>query len=119
MNTGKCYNISHFKDNGLYIDLNKQYKVQNPEVGKFTVCEFVNGASPYDVIHYISNRSIEHPDSIVSSVIESFKSRASIGKKKYGKTLDRNDLNIGEWLQHLQEELMDATLYIQKLKTLV
>lgn len=38
------------------------------------------------------------------------------GKKKYGATLERNDLSIVEWLQHLQEELMDATGYIEKLK---
>jgi hypothetical protein len=28
----------------------------------------------------------------------------------------RDDLNLIEWLNHLQEELMDATLYIEKLK---
>ena len=26
------------------------------------------------------------------------------------------DLNLQEWLNHLQEELMDATLYIERLK---
>ena len=30
--------------------------------------------------------------------------------------MERNDLNLLEWLNHLQEELMDATLYIEKLK---
>ena len=30
--------------------------------------------------------------------------------------MDRNDLSTLEWLQHLQEELMDATLYLEKLK---
>ena len=30
--------------------------------------------------------------------------------------MDRTDLNKSEWLTHLQEELMDATLYIEKLK---
>ncbi len=30
--------------------------------------------------------------------------------------MDRNDLSPLEWLQHLQEELMDATLYLEKLK---
>ena len=29
----------------------------------------------------------------------------------------RDDLNLIEWLNHLQEELMDATLYIEKLKS--
>tara|TARA_R110001606_G_scaffold143268_1_gene282555 strand:- start:625 stop:816 length:192 start_codon:yes stop_codon:yes gene_type:complete len=55
-------------------------------------------------------------DSIVESVINKFKSRSDVGIKKYNKTLDREDLDKLEWLTHLQEELMDATLYIEKLK---
>jgi len=55
-------------------------------------------------------------DTIVESVIEQFKQRSEAGINKYGVTLDREDLNALEWLQHLQEELMDATLYVQKLK---
>ena len=55
-------------------------------------------------------------DSIVRKVIDSFKKRSERGLEKYGTTLDRNDLTNLEWLQHLQEELMDATLYIEKLK---
>ena len=55
-------------------------------------------------------------DTIVESVIEQFKERSNVGIKKYNTTLDREDLNALEWLQHLQEELMDATLYVQKLK---
>tara|TARA_B110000037_G_C16875983_1_gene405991 strand:+ start:306 stop:491 length:186 start_codon:yes stop_codon:yes gene_type:complete len=55
-------------------------------------------------------------DKIVESVISSFKQRSEVGIKKYNKTMDRDDLNTLEWLQHLQEELMDATLYLEKLK---
>lgn len=55
-------------------------------------------------------------DSIVESVINQFSERSSVGINKYGVTLDRTDLNTLEWLKHLQEELMDATLYIEKLK---
>ena len=55
-------------------------------------------------------------DSIVKSVIESFKKRSEIGILKYGKTLDRSDLTFLQWIQHAQEELMDATLYIERLK---
>ena len=58
----------------------------------------------------------EEQDSIVKSVLNSYKERSRVGIKKYNKTMDRNDLSISEWLQHLQEELMDATLYIEKLK---
>jgi hypothetical protein len=55
-------------------------------------------------------------DPIVESVINQFKTRSEIGIKKYGTTLERNDLSTLEWLQHLQEELMDAVCYIEKLK---
>ena len=55
-------------------------------------------------------------DSIVESVLNKFKERSEEGIKKYGVTLDRKDLSSLEWLNHLQEELMDATLYIERYK---
>jgi hypothetical protein len=55
-------------------------------------------------------------DSCVTAVVDRFTQRAETGWNKYGKNLDRQDLNVQEWLQHLQEELMDATLYVEKLK---
>jgi len=58
----------------------------------------------------------KNTDSVVFSVIESFKSRADFGLKKYGVNLDRKDLNVLDWIQHTQEELMDAILYLEKLK---
>lgn len=55
-------------------------------------------------------------DSIVQSVIDQFRTRAEEGKRKYGITMDRNDLTDMEWIQHLQEELMDAVVYLEKIK---
>jgi hypothetical protein len=55
-------------------------------------------------------------DSIVSNVIYNYIARANVGFQKYGKTMDRNDLTIDEWITHMQEELMDATLYLEKIK---
>lgn len=55
-------------------------------------------------------------DSIVSSVIHKFEQRAVFGKNKYGTDLDRKDLHFLEWVQHYQEELMDAILYLEKMK---
>ena len=57
-------------------------------------------------------------DSIVESVINKYTQRSEIGQEKYNTTLDREDLRAQEWMTHLQEELMDATLYIEKLKKL-
>ena len=55
-------------------------------------------------------------DQILNEVIENFKKRSIIGYLKYGVTMDRTDLTYLEWINHLQEELMDATLYLQKIK---
>jgi hypothetical protein len=52
-------------------------------------------------------------DKIVDDLIEKYKQRSQIGFKKYGTTLEQN--NHDDFLLHLQEELMDASLYIQKL----
>lgn len=57
-------------------------------------------------------------DSIVESVIRKYTQRSEVGQEKYNTTLDREDLRAQEWMTHLQEELMDATLYIEKLKQL-
>ena len=43
-------------------------------------------------------------DSIVKSVRDKYQERSDVGKLKYGKTLDRKDLTMKEWLNHLQEE---------------
>jgi len=61
---------------------------------------------------------MERQDSIVEEVIDLFRKRSEEGRKKYGVTLDRDDLSESEWIQHLQEELMDAILYLTKIKNL-
>lgn len=55
-------------------------------------------------------------DSVVNSIISKFKQRSETGIKKYGTTLDRNDLNPEQWLNHLEEELMDAILYCHRIR---
>ena len=42
--------------------------------------------------------------------------REQRGLLKYGVNTERDDLSTLEWLQHLQEELMDGCVYIEKLK---
>ena len=54
-------------------------------------------------------------DSHVKNVIQKYSERSQVGLLKYGTTLERTDLNNLQWLQHLQEELMDATLYIERI----
>lgn len=56
-------------------------------------------------------------DKIVEDVLAKYRQRSEVGIAKYGTTLDENKATLIEWLTHLQEELMDATLYIEKLKS--
>ena len=58
-------------------------------------------------------------DSIVKSIIQKFQTRSEMGREKYGTDLDRNDLATIDWLNHLQEELMDGILYAEKLKQIL
>ncbi len=55
-------------------------------------------------------------DSVVESVIKKFKDRSDVGIKKYGTTLDRSDINFDGWAEHLQQELMDGILYLERLR---
>lgn len=55
-------------------------------------------------------------DSIVSEIIQQYQIRAEFGEKKYGVTLDREDLSITDWIEHAKQEAMDLTLYLEKLK---
>jgi len=52
---------------------------------------------------------------IEDEVCKKIQRRAAVGKKKYGVTMERGDLNLQEWLTHLQEELMDTAVYVQRL----
>ena len=55
-------------------------------------------------------------DPVVDRVIKQFSERSRIGIDKYNTTLAENDLPLIEWLEHLKQELMDATLYIERTK---
>lgn len=49
------------------------------------------------------------------NVCDKIQQRADVGKRKYGVTMERDDLSTIEWLVHLQEELMDAAVYVERL----
>lgn len=68
---------------------------------------------------YFDYDTIEIPkkDSIVEEVVKQFRKRSELGITKYGTTLAENETD--NFLIHLQEELMDAVNYIEKLKSQV
>ena len=55
-------------------------------------------------------------DQNVENVVSQLRAREERGLSKYGVNTERTDLSTLEWLQHLQEELMDGAVYIEKLK---
>lgn len=59
-------------------------------------------------------------DPIVESVVNKFIERSDTGIKKYGQTM-HNEIETGkkdfyDFIEDVQEELMDAILYIQSVK---
>ena len=64
----------------------------------------------------MNKKQIEFRDPVVERVVDKFVSRSDVGFAKYGVTLRDDPSNMFAWLNHLQEELMDAVLYLQKAK---
>lgn len=53
---------------------------------------------------------------IAAKVAAQVLERSMIGVAKYGATLARTDLTTSDWLNHLQQELLDAANYVERLK---
>ena len=55
-------------------------------------------------------------DTIIFEVAQLMRKRADKGKQTYGTTMDRDDLNTEEWLDHAIEEALDLAIYLTKIK---
>ena len=64
----------------------------------------------------MNKKEIKFRDPVVERVVDKFVDRSDVGFEKYKITLDKDPSNMFIWMNHLQEELMDAVLYLQKLK---
>lgn len=47
-------------------------------------------------------------------VCEDIQKRQQLGIKKYGKTVEGNELSLKEWLQHAYEETLDQAIYLRR-----
>jgi hypothetical protein len=67
----------------------------------------------------MNKKEIEFRDPVVEAVVDKFVQRSDVGFAKYGKTLrdDKSDLRV--WANHLQEELQDGILYIEKVLNMI
>lgn len=68
------------------------------------------------ITHDYDTPTIEVQDEIVKRVLAKYVERSIVGLKKYGTPLTRNDLTLDQWIEHLQQEMMDATLYLERIK---
>ena len=57
-------------------------------------------------------------DGIVEKVKNLLDSRSKKGIKEYGTTLEDNPDGFYRWVNELQQELLDAALYLEKIKNL-
>ena len=75
-----------------------------------------NGISE-DGLEAINNLNVEFRDPVVKRVVDKFRERSDAGYAKYGTTLDEERTTkmkgLMKYLVDIQEELMDAILYIQ------
>jgi|TARA_B110000908_G_scaffold93823_1_gene111182 hypothetical protein len=64
----------------------------------------------------MKQKIINFRDPVVERVVDKFVERSDVGFEKYGVTLEDDPSDMFAWLNHLQEEMMDAVLYLQKAK---
>jgi hypothetical protein len=64
----------------------------------------------------MTEQTIKFRDPVVQCVVNKFVDRSDVGFAKYKTTMRDDQSDVFVWLNHLQEELMDATLYLQRLK---
>jgi hypothetical protein len=68
----------------------------------------------------MKSKEVLFRDPIVERVVDKFISRSDVGFSKYGQTLDserRSKIKgLLEYVNDVQEELMDAVLYLQAVK---
>ena len=65
----------------------------------------------------VARESYGFRDEVVKNVVDKFVKRSDVGYAKYGQTLHEERTSrvkgLAEYLNDIQEELMDAVLYIQ------
>jgi hypothetical protein len=65
--------------------------------------------------HIEALERLEPIDSVTQSVIRKLTARSQKGVRTYSQTMDRDDLTDLQWLRHLHEELLDGSIYAEKL----
>jgi len=69
--------------------------------------------------HQVDELLSERKPTIEDKVCQKIQERAEMGLNKYGTTMERTDLSIEDWLTHAQEESLDLSIYLEKIKSLL
>lgn len=84
--------------------------------------EYNQNVSDIDVnVEYVqpNELKITTTDPTVLSIIKQLDERSKVGLETYGVSLREDDTrDFGQWITELQQELMDATNYLEKVKEL-
>lgn len=56
---------------------------------------------------------------IEERLIARIRARSKAGTKKYGTTMDRDDLDLHQWIVHAQEEAIDLCVYLEKIRNIL
>ncbi len=76
--------------------------------------DYMEDVANHIVKNGLMKEKVEDP--IVLKVMSKFYDRSQRGIEKYGTMLTRTDLDFIDWVTHLQEEMLDAALYCERLK---
>jgi len=99
-------------EDDLYWKSDSTTNVKTIYPGDILIHESPNGGKT------VKSRPFKQPpkkDIYVELVKSKFEERSQRGIKKYNTTLEREDLNLVDWLNHAQEEAMDFTLYLERI----
>jgi len=58
-------------------------------------------------------------DKVVQRILNRMASRSEKGILKYRNTMETSKKSLFSWISHAQEELMDAVIYLEKVKDII
>lgn len=84
----------------------RRWALKEPHVDGSLWAAFVQG-------HRAAANAGADVSATTTRLIDLLRTRDAVGLSKYGVTLDRGDLSLADWLQHMTEELLDGAGYAQ------
>lgn len=78
--------------------------------------EYVRDVSADEMGVWFKGAQMPCSDPCVESVVSSLRERSAVGMAKYGVTVADAPIDFLGWVQHLQEELLDAAIYLERIK---